>query len=113
MQTKMRKPLAVLLSALMLLTVVSVGLVPLAAFAGISADGDLPELTFYVPETIYLKASDNKTFQYFINREQTDAGALRTAQDTTGMINFKCADATAVTNLTCDGASVNLSTTTP
>ena len=113
MRSKMRKPIAVLLSALMLLTVVSVGLVPLAVFAGISAEGDLPLLTFYVPETIYLNASDNQTFQYFINREQTDAGALRTAQDTTGLIYFNCPDATEITNLTCDGASVNLSATTP
>ena len=38
MRTNVKKPIAVLLSALMLLTVVSVGLVPLAAFAAPVAD---------------------------------------------------------------------------
>ena len=107
-----KKLLAVLLSLVLLIGCVPMAAMP-AAFAGVEASGDLPTVIFYVPETIYLKASDNKTFQYFINREQTDAGALRTSQDTTGLVYFKCSGATAVTNLTCGGASVNLSTTTP
>ena len=112
MRKRFGKTLSVLLSLVLLLGCVLPAAAPVV-LAGVTADGGLPTLTFYVPETIYLKASDNKTFQYFVNREQTDAGALRTSQDTTGLIYFKCADATAVTNLTCGGASVNLSTTTP
>ena len=58
MKKTARKWLSVLLSALMLLSVLSVGMV---ASAEVTISGSRPTITFYVPETIYLKASDNKT----------------------------------------------------
>ena len=101
-----KKFLAMLLCAVMISGSFSV-----MSFATLSTDDGPPSLIFYVPETIYLMPSDNKTFQYFINREQTDAGALKTSSDSTGLIYFSCSSATAVTSLTCNGGTVSLSAT--
>ena len=94
----------------MALGVCSSGIAGIIAFASISTSSGLPTVTFYVPETIYLNPADNKTFQYYVNREQSVNGALRTSQDTTGLIYFNCPGATAVTYLSSD-ADVNLSAT--
>ena len=63
-----------------------------------------PEFTFYVPEAIYLKASDRKTFEYYV--DCTATGALNTAQNKTGgLVYFNCPEATSL-NITCSGATV-------
>ncbi len=61
-------------------------------------DDRVSQLYFYVPETIYLNPSDNKTFKYYIDRENTDVGALITsATKTTGNVYFHRQGATDVT----------------
>ena len=110
LKTNLRRMLSVLLSVLMLVSACAVAFP--AAFAGLTVGGSLPTFTFYVPETIYLKPSDNQTFQYYVDRGQSVGGALRTGSNTTGNIYFNCSGATAVTGLTCSGATVNLSATT-
>ncbi|MCI6928246.1 MAG: FIVAR domain-containing protein, partial [Ruminococcus sp.] len=70
----------------------------------------IPHVTFYVPEAIYLKpaASNMNTFQYYVDRENAVNGALRTGENTTGNVFFKCDEATKITSITCSGASVTL-----
>ena len=70
--------------------------------AKVSAVYQAPSVIFYVPETIYLQPNDGRTFQYYIDRDNTDAGALIVdSAKTSGNIYFKCSDSTAkVTGLT-------------
>ncbi|MCQ2471564.1 MAG: InlB B-repeat-containing protein [Clostridia bacterium] len=66
-------------------------------------------LFFYVPETVYLKpaASGNMSdFQYFVDRENSDAGALRTGEKSSGNVYFNYPGATNVT-IKCEGAKIN------
>ena len=66
-----------------------------------------PNYTFYVPETIYLKPDDRKTFEYYV--DSTSSGALNTAQNKTGgLVYFDCPDATSV-DVVCSGATVTAS----
>ena len=41
------------------------------AGATVTVSSGTPTFTFYVPETIYLNPSDNKTFQYYVDRRQS------------------------------------------
>ena len=70
----------------------------------------IPHVTFYVPEAIYLTpaASNMNTFQYYVDRENAVNGTLRTGENTTGNVFFKCDEATKITSITCSGASVTL-----
>lgn len=107
-----RRSMGLFLSCLMLLSSLIVELGVLAPRVHAQELGSIPGLTFYVPETIYLKASDNKTFQYFIDRAQSVNGALSTSAASTGRIYFNCPGATEVTGLTVSGATASLSATT-
>ena len=73
----------------------------------------IPHVTFYVPEAIYLTpaASNMNTFQYYVDRENAVNGTLRTGENTTGNVFFKCDEATKITSITCSGASVTLGAT--
>ncbi|MCQ2483993.1 MAG: InlB B-repeat-containing protein [Clostridia bacterium] len=68
-------------------------------------------LTFYVPEVIYLKPSTGnmKEFQYYVDRENADNGALRTGENTTGNVYLNVPGATSVSVACTSGASVTLS----
>ena len=72
-----------------------------------------PAVTFYVPETIYLAPTSGtmNTFQYYVDRANAVNGALRTGENTTGNVFFKCDQASSVTSITCSGATVSLSAT--
>ncbi len=53
---------------------------------------------FYAPETIYLDPADNKTFLYYIDRENSDDGPLNvSANKTTGNVYFHREGASDVT----------------
>ncbi|MBQ7546000.1 MAG: hypothetical protein IJT41_03420, partial [Clostridia bacterium] len=79
-------------------------------------------ITFYVPELIYLKPNTTNTtnmstmnsmstFQYYVDRNTAANGfGLRTGENTTGNIYFKCDQASKVKSITCSGANVSLST---
>lgn len=85
------------------------GLVPYAD-AAVTVSGSTPTVTFYVPETIYLNPSDTSEFQYYVNTK-SDGTLVASANDTSGIIYFNCSSATAVTGLTCNGATVSLGAT--
>lgn len=65
-----------------------------------------PEITFYVPETIYLKPADNNmtTFDKYLDRANSVDGAINSGASTSGNIYFNCPGATNVT-ITQTGAS--------
>ncbi|MBQ6707357.1 MAG: hypothetical protein IJM97_00255, partial [Clostridia bacterium] len=55
-------------------------------------------ITFYVPETIYLAVNSTTNFQYYLDRANISNGLLTAdAHDTEGNIYFACGDATSVT----------------
>jgi len=55
-------------------------------------------VTFYVPETIYLSPISSTNFQYYADRANISNGVLTAnAQDSSGNIYFACGDATSVT----------------
>ena len=98
-----------LLSLLMIITVIPVGMIDALATTTVTS-ANSPSCTFYVPETIYLNPSDGTTFQYYVDRDSS-GNLVASANDTTGNIYFNCSSASAVTSLTCNGATVSLSST--
>ncbi len=55
-------------------------------------------VTFYVPETIYLATNSSKNFKYYADRANISNGVLTaSATDTSGNIYFACSEATSVT----------------
>ena len=55
-------------------------------------------VTFYVPETIYLATNSTKNFKYYADRANISNGVLTaSAADTSGNIYFACGEATSVT----------------
>ncbi len=55
-------------------------------------------VTFYVPETIYLATNSSKNFKYYTDRANISNGVLTaSAADTSGNIYFACGEATSVT----------------
>ena len=65
-----------------------------------------PDYTFYVPETIYVKPGDMKTFEFYV--DSTATGDLNSAQNkTSGLVYFNCPEASSV-NITCSGANVTV-----
>ncbi|MCR5781600.1 MAG: InlB B-repeat-containing protein, partial [Clostridia bacterium] len=102
-----KKLLCALLSVLILSGAWMIAL-PAVVSATLSKSSAAPTCTFYVPETIYLLPSDNKTFQYYVDRDSS--GTLSTSNaKTSGTIYFNCSGATKVKSITCTGASVTLS----
>ena len=72
-------------------------------------DADVTPTYFYVPETIYLKPEDGRSFGRYIDRDNTTTGALHRDASTTGNIFFSRENATDIT-LTYDlyeGVAVN------
>ena len=109
-----KRVLAAALSLLMAFSVLPLlaGILILPVSASVTTATDLPTFTFYVPETLYLKPSDNKTVQYYVDRGQSVGGGLtQSAADTDGSVYFKCDGATSVNSLTVGGASFTLSAT--
>ncbi len=104
-----RRALSVFLSLLMLLSA-WVFVAPTAS-AGLAVSGSLPTFTFYVPETIYLDPSDNKTFKYYVDREHSENGMLYTSSaSTNGYYDFICSGATNI-SISCNASSPSLSKT--
>ncbi|MBQ8782945.1 MAG: InlB B-repeat-containing protein [Clostridia bacterium] len=60
-------------------------------------NSDITFTTFYVPETIYLNPADLKTFQYFVDRDNSTDGALNSEISTTGNVYFYREGATNTT----------------
>ena len=104
-----KKILSVILSVLMLITILPMSLFEVLATTTVTS-ANSPSCTFYVPETIYLNPSDGTTFQYYVDRDSS-GNLVASANDTTGNIYFNCSSASAVTSLTCNGATVSLSST--
>ena len=70
-----------------------------------------PTLYFYVPETIYLNPTNQKTFQYFVDRANDDTGALRSTKNTSGNVYFHCPGATSVSiSASLSGATITVGT---
>ena len=113
-KSTLRRSLAVVMSLLMLMTAwvfVAPETLPQAS-AAVTQQSDLPTFTFYVPETIYLDPSDNKTFKYYVDRAQSVNGSLTASNgDTSAWYYFKCDTATSVTSLTCGASNPTLSKT--
>ena len=95
-----KKALSVVLSALMLVGMFSVGLIVPAAVANAAETGSAADpmglLTFIVPEAIYLypngsswTASTSSPFQYYVNNDANNAPV--TAAESTGKIYYKYA----------------------
>ncbi len=78
---------------------------------GIIADNATKILTFYVPEVIYLNPSDQKTFQYYVDRANSTNGALRAGENTSGNVYLDVPGATNV-SISASGATVSLGTST-
>ena len=75
-------------------------------------DDRVSQLYFYAPETIYLDPADNKTFKYYVDRENAEDGALITsANKTEGNVYFYRKGATNVTLSATyqEGAAVSVS----
>ena len=107
----MKKALSIFLSVMMVLTA-WVFVAPEKAEATVSASDGLPTFTFYVPETIYLDPSDNKTFQYYVDRAHSKDGWLfALSESTNGYYDFICDTATEVTSITCSASNADLSVT--
>lgn len=64
---------------------------------------------FYVPETIYLNPSDLTTFQYYVDRNNEEDGALKSDISTTGNVYFRRAGATdlSIGFSVIDGSTLN------
>ena len=61
-------------------------------------DETISQLYFYAPETIYLDPADNKTFKYYIDRENAvDGDLIADANKTTGNIYFHLKEAKDIT----------------
>lgn len=78
-------------------------------------DETISQLYFYAPETIYLNPADNKTFKYYVDRENADDGDLiADANKTTGNVYFHLKGATEI-NISAtkqEGAAVSISSYT-
>ncbi|MBQ7595180.1 MAG: InlB B-repeat-containing protein, partial [Clostridia bacterium] len=77
-------------------------------------NSDLVYTYFYVPETIYLNGSDNKTFESYVDRQNSPDGALNQKASSTGNIFFARPGATdiRISYTTVEGVSINSLTTT-
>ena len=110
MHRTLKKSLSVVLSLLMVLS--AFGGLSFTAAATMTKADDLPTFTFYVPETLYLNASDNKTIQYYVDRQQAVDGALTASNgDTSGWLYFYCEGATSVDSLSVDTSVATISLT--
>ena len=108
-----KRLLAAALSLLMAFSVLPLlaGVLILPVSASVTTATDLPTFTFYVPETIYLNPSDNKTFQYYVDRGHSVNGSLYAISDSSnGYYDFICDGATDI-SITCDASNPVLSTT--
>ena len=70
-----------------------------------------PEIFFYVPETIYLKPNAN-TFQYYLDRGNSDKSAINKGYSTQGNVYFHCAGATNVSIVFSSTTATSASVTT-
>ncbi|MBQ7596280.1 MAG: hypothetical protein IJU45_06420 [Clostridia bacterium] len=103
-----RKIISVILALIMMLCMSPLsGLTAVMSFAApVTEDtaGNMSDVIFNVPETIYLKPETSNTasvFQYYVDRGLGETGALRTGENTNGYIYFNCPGASSVSSLTC------------
>lgn len=75
----------------------------------LEVNSDLVYTYFYVPETIYLSGTDNRTFESYVDRQNTPDGELNRAASATGNIYFEREGASdiRITYNTVEGVSVN------
>ncbi|MBR5618520.1 MAG: hypothetical protein IKW76_02150, partial [Clostridia bacterium] len=104
-----KKLLSVFLAILMVLGTFAVGGAGLAPTASAEDYPTIPEVSFYVPEAVYLKTGEHGT-QWYLNSCGDDGQTPPALKDTTGKLYFHCDGATDV-RITSDGAVVNLITT--
>lgn len=122
-----RKIISAVLTAAMILSVIPFGSVTSFAAASRTADKTCADLTFWVPEAIYLypdgsswTATTSTPFQYYINNYSD--GRVKTSYDTFGNIYYSYANAKDTvlsarfmnsSFSTLSGGSINISNTKP
>ncbi len=79
------------------------------AKAALSVSTDAPDVTIIVPDTVYVKPSDKKTFEFYLNNDSS--GAAKSGASSTGSVYFSCSGATNIKATLSDssvsGISVN------